>query len=186
MAGYVSQAHHGFTPPYFEHEFLKPGEITKGYIYSYIIDSNFRTNFQPTQQGDMLFRYSITTHRGDWKEGKPRDFGWAIANPPLPVRIDGKQAGTMPKSMSFCQVDKPNVLLLTLKKAEDEDGIIVRLIETAGEDTSVTVTLPFIKIEKTYQTNIVEENERTLSSREHAVTVPVKAFGITTIRIKSS
>lgn len=182
--GYVSQAHHGFTPPYFEHEFLKPGELTKGYIYSYVIDSNFRTNFQPTQQGDMLFRYSITTHRGDWKEGIPRDFGWAISNPLIPVRVDGKQAGTMPKSISFCQVDKPNVLLLTLKKAEDEDGIIIRLIETEGEDTSVTVTLPLLTIEKAYQTNVVEENERILPSREHAVTVPVKAFGITTIRIR--
>ena len=181
--GYVSQAHHGFTPPYFEHEFLKPGELTKGHIYSYVIDSNFRTNFQPTQQGDMLFRYSITTHEGEWKEGRPRDFGWAISNPLIPVRIDGKQEGTMPKSMSFCQVDKPNVLLLTLKQAEDEDGIIVRLIETEGEDSSVTLTLPLFTIEKAHQTNLVEENEKILSTREHAVTVPIKAFGITTIRI---
>jgi len=181
--GYVSQAHHGFTPPYFEHEFLKPGDLTKGHIYSYVIDSNFRTNFQPTQQGDMLFRYSITTHGGDWKEGKPRNFGWAISNPLVPVLIDGKQEGTMPKSMSFCQVGRPNVLLLTLKNAEDEDGIIVRLIETEGKDTNVTVTLPFLTIEKAYQTNLAEENERILSAREHAVTVPIKAFGITTIRV---
>ena len=89
----------------------------------------------------------------------------------------------MPKSMSFCQVDKPNVLLLTLKKAENEDGIIVRLIETEGEDTNVTLTLPFLTIEKAYQTNLVEENEKILSTQEHAVTVPIKAFGITTIRI---
>jgi hypothetical protein len=181
--GYVSQAHHGFTPPYFEHEFLKPGELTKGYIYSYVIDSNFRTNFQPTQQGDMLFRYSITTHEGDWKEGRPRDFGWAISNPLIPVRINGKREGMMPKSMSFCQVDKANVLLLTLKKAEDEDGIIVRLIETEGEDSNVTVTLPFLTIEQAYQTNLVEENEKILSAQEHTVTVPIKAFGIMTFRI---
>jgi len=181
--GYVSQAHHGFTPPYFEHEFLKPGDLTKGHIYSYVIDSNFRTNFQPTQQGDMLFRYSITTHEGDWQEGRPRDFGWAISNPLIPVRIDGKKEGPLPKSMNFCQVDRSNVLLLTLKKAEDEDGIIVRLTETEGEDTNVTVTLPFLTIKKAYQTNLVEENERILSTQEHAVTVPIKAFGITTIRI---
>ncbi len=181
--GYVSQAHHGVTPPYFEHEFLKPGDITKGHIYSYVINSNFRTNFQPTQQGDMLFRYSIATHEGDWKEGQARNFGWAISNPLIPIRMDGRREGRLKKSMSFCQVDKPNVLILTSKRAEDGDGIIVRLIETGGEDTTVTVTLPFLTINTTHQTNLVEENEKILPAQKHSVTVPIKAFGIKTIRI---
>ena len=190
--GYVSQAHHGVTPPYFEHEFLKPGELTKGYMYSYVIDSNFCTNFQPVQQGDMLFRYSITTHAGDWKEGKARDFGWSIGNPLIPLCLNGKKDGTLDRtaveddclSRSFCQVDKPNVLLLTLKQAEDGDGIIVRLIETEGSDCTATVTLPFLRISKAYQTNLVEENESILPTQEHTVAVPVKSFGITTIRVQ--
>ena len=183
--GYVSQAHHGFTPPYFEHEFLQPGDLTKGYLYSYVLNSNFRTNFQPTQQGDMLFRYSITTHKGDWKEGKARDFGWSISNPLTPIRVGGKQEGKMEKSASFCQVDKPNVLLLTSKRAEDGDGLIFRLIETEGEDTTVTLTLPFLTIRDAHQTNLVEENEKIIPAQKHAVTVPIKAFGIRTIRIKA-
>jgi len=209
--GYVSQAHHGVTPPYFEHEFLKPGELTKGYMYSYVLESNFRTNFQPVQQGDMLFRYSITTavhevtaerseaenqqrrqfeaerseHKGDWKEGKPRYFGWAIGNPLIPIYIDGKKEGTLGKKGSFGQVDKPDVLLLTLKHAEDGDGIIVRLIETEGKASTATVTLPFITISNAYRTNLVEENETILSAQKHTVAVPMKAFGITTIRIQT-
>ena len=182
--GYVSQAHHGVTPPYFEHEFLKPGELTKGHMYSYVLESNFRTNFQPVQQGDMLFRYSITTHEGDWKEGKARDFGWAIGNPLVPVCVNGRKEGTLGKKVSFGQVDKPNVLLLTLKQAEDGDGIIARLIETEGKASTATVTLPFLTISKAYQTNLVEENERILSAQQHTVTAPVKGFGITTIRIQ--
>ena len=181
---YVSQAHHGVAPPDFGRDFVKSDEMTKGYMYSYVIDSNFRTNFQPTQQGDMLFRYSITTHEGDWKEGQPRDFGWAIGNPLIPMRANGKKEGTLGQKMSFCQVDKPNVLLLTLKKAEDGDGIIVRLIETEGNDVTATVTMPFITIEKAYQTNLVEENESVISAQKHAVTVSMKAFGIKTIRIQ--
>jgi len=199
--GYVSQAHHGVTPPYFEHEFLKPGELTKGYMYSYVLESNFRTNFQPVQQGDMLFRYSITTHQGDWQEGKARDFGWAIGNPLIPLYINGKKEGTLGRtaveddcsstvgddclSRSFCQVDKPNVLLLTLKQAEDGDGIIIRLIETEGLECIATVTLPFVTISKAYQTNLVEENENVLSAQKHTVAAPMKAFGITTIRLQT-
>jgi len=182
---YVSQAHHGVTPPDFGTEFVKQDDLKNGYMYSFCLDSNFRTNFQPTQQGDMLFRYSITTHKGDWKDGRSRDFGWSIGNPLIPVSVDGKKKGTLSKSMSFCHVDKPNVLLLTLKQAEDGDGIIVRLVETEGIKVTVTVTLPFITVEKAYQTNLVEENERILSAQKHAVTVPLNPFGITTIRIQT-
>jgi alpha-mannosidase len=181
---YVSQAHHGVTPPDFGADFVKSEDMTKGYMYSYVIDSNFRTNFQATQQGDMLFRYSITTHRGDWKGARSRDFGWAACNPLIPMLVDGKKEGTLPGSTSFCQVDKPNCLLMTLKQAEDGDGIIVRLIETEGKDVEVTVNLPFLKICQAYLTNLTEENKEAIPAQENTFTTAVKAFGITTIRIK--
>ena len=182
---YVSQAHHGVTPPDFGRDFVKAGDITKGYMYSFVIDSNFRTNFQPVQQSDMLFRYSITTHKGGWKEGHPRDFGWAIGNPLIPMSVNGKRTGTLGRKMSFCQVDKPNGFLLTLKRPESGDGIIVRLIETEGKEVTATLTLPHITVDKAYQTNLVEENKGELTFTEHSIKVPIKAFGISTIRFQT-
>jgi len=181
---YVSQAHHGVTPPNFGADFVT--EMTKGYMYSFAIDSNFRTNFQATQLGDILFRYSITTHKGDWLNGRPRDFGWAIGNPLTPVPVDGRRKGNLPKSMSLCQIDKPNILLMTLKKAEDGEGIIIRLIETEGCDTEVNLTFPNKNIENVYETNLVEENEKMLSVHGQTITTNVKAFGIRTIRLTST
>ena len=78
----VSQAHHGMTPPDFEKPFIRPDQVVRGHIYSFVMDSNFRTNFQPVQQGDMLFRYSLTTGAAESSPGTPaaglstaRDFG---------------------------------------------------------------------------------------------------------------
>ena len=39
-------------------------------------------------------------------------------------------------------IDKPNVLLSTIKKAEDSNELIVRLCEMTGRETPVHVTLP--------------------------------------------
>jgi alpha-mannosidase len=181
---YVSQAHHGVTPPDFGREFVKPGEVTKGHMYAFVIDSNFRTNFQPVQQGDILFRYCVTTHAGDCKEGRPRDFGWAAGNPLIGVVVNGKREGTLEKRASFCQVDKSNVFLLTLKRAEDGAGIIVRLIETEGKEVTATLTVPHLTIERAHRTNLVEENEAEITCTGHEIKVPLKAFGITTIRIE--
>jgi alpha-mannosidase len=181
---YVSQAHHGATPPDFGREFVKPADVTKGHMYSYVLNSNFRTNFQPLQQGDFLFLYSITTHEGDWKEGRARDFGWAVGNPLVPVCVSGKKEGPLGRTLSFCQVDKPNVLVLALKRAEDGDGIILRLIETEGEAATATVTLPHLTIREAHRTNVVEENQEALDAGSHKIKAPVKAFGIATVRLQ--
>ena len=182
--GYLSEAHHGVTYPGYGHEFLKPGEIKKGYIYSYVMNTNYRTNFQPIQVSDMLFRYSFTSHKGDWIKGKSKDFGWEVQNPLIPVFMKGKRKGQLPLSTSFCNVDKSNVILLTLKIAEDKDGIILRLMEMEGINTMVTITLPFINIKEAYLTNLVEENEKLLTCQRNTVIAPIKAFGISTIRVK--
>ena len=182
---YVSQAHHGVTPPDFGHEFVKQNELTKGYMYAFALDSNFRTNFQPVQQGDMLFRYAITTHKGEQKQNLAGVFGWAICNPLVPVSIDGKKQGTLGSKIGLCQLDKPNVFLLTLKKAEDGDGIIARLLETEGKEVTATLTMSHLVIKKAQQTNLVEENAGDLSFTEHSVAFPIRAFGITTVRLKT-
>lgn len=184
--GYLSEAHHGVEQPGYGHEFLKPDAIKKGYVYSYVMNSNYCTNFHPIQVSDLLFRYSFTSHEGGYMGGRARDYGWEVQNPLVPVFMKGRTGGTLPSSKSFCHVDKKNVILLTLKVAEDENGLIVRIMETEGIDTMVTITLQFVNISEAYITNLQEENERSLSCQWNVVTVPIKALGITTVRVKSS
>jgi alpha-mannosidase len=180
--GYVSYAHHHITPPGYGHDFLKPGELKKSYIYSYAIDNNFGTNFQPTHVSDVLFRYSFTSNTENWGNGFSKDFGWAIHTPLKPVYIKGKKEGSLPISKSFFEINKKNILLLNLKISEDKKGIIVRLIETEGKETNVTVDLTFFPIKKALLTNIVEEELKNLQIEEGKVTVNIKPFSIVTIK----
>ncbi len=182
---YVSQAHHGATPPDYGNPFVKAEDVKKGHMYSFVLNSNFRTNFASTQQGNLLFRYSITTHKGDWRKGRAHDFGWSAGNPLLPVMANGPSSGPLQEKNSFCLVDHPNVMLMTLKQAEDGDGIILRLLETEGKQVTAKVSLPHLTINKAYRTNLMEENLSELTSAPHEVTIPVGAFGITTIRLNS-
>jgi len=177
----TSQAHHGVDPVNYGSPFIT--ELKKGHMYSFVMNSNFRTNMPPAQLGDILFRYSVTSHKGNWIEGRPRDLGWSAGNPLIAVPVDGKSKGKLPESLSFCQVDKPNVILLALKMAEFGEGIIIRLNETEGRDTEVNVTIPKITIGKVYETNLVEENEKLLDVQGQTIRINISAFGIKTIRI---
>ncbi len=182
---YVSQAHHGVTPPGFGRPFVGAEQMTKGHVYAFVIDGNFRTNFQPVQQSDILFRYSLTSHAGPQPLSECRDFGWAAHNRLIGHLLYGRKEGPLPRRSSFCSLDKPNVWLVTIKRAEDGAGLIVRLIETEGKDTTATLAMPHLAIEKAWHTNIVEENLTELPCTQHQVTVPIKAYGIATLRLQT-
>lgn len=183
---YISQAHHGYTPPNFDHPFHTAEDVKKGHIYSFVLLNNYRTNFSPTQNGDLLFRYSITSHEGDWQQGRAFDFGYDVSVPFVPALTQGKQEASLPMEFNFLSVDKDNVVLLTLKRAEDDDGYIVRLMETQGKDAEVTITIPFLNIIKGYATNLVEENEKIVPTTMKTVTVNIKAWDTATVRVAST
>ncbi|MBX2997288.1 MAG: hypothetical protein KF893_02165 [Caldilineaceae bacterium] len=181
--GYVSSAHHGVTPPGYGHPFLQPGELQQSHLYSLFMHNNFRTNFINVHTGEILLRYSFTSHEGDWRAGRARNFGWGVSNPPLPVWMSGAKAGSLPPATSFCQIDAANVMLLTFKRAEDGRGYILRFIETEGRDTEVNVEFPFLSISEAYESNLVEEDQSRISCNSRSVTTRVPPSGIRTVRV---
>jgi hypothetical protein len=181
--GYLSSAHHGLPAPGYGHQFLGPGEMQKGHIYSVLMYSNFRTNFTNVYTGELLFRYSFTTGRGGCCLEQAREFGWNAANSPLTVWMSGPKPGSLPSCDSFCQLDTPNVMLLTLKRAEDGNGLVLRLIESEGTEVETTVTVPRVTILQAYATNLVEENQRLLPCTSHTVQVPLRPYAIATVRL---
>jgi len=184
--GYVSQAHHGVTPPGYGHEFLRhPDQFEHGHLYSYLMVNNFRTNFEPFQVADVLFRYSLTTHPGGGRPAEATRFGWGTAAPLEPVFVHGPQPGPYPAAASFCALDQPNIQLLTLKAAEDGDGAVLRLAEMEGRDTLVTVNLPYLEIERATRLNLVEEDDGPeLPAQPHSVQVTMPAYGLATVRLR--
>jgi hypothetical protein len=185
--GYVSQAHHGARPSGYGDAFLSsPAQLEKGHLYSYLAVNNFRTNFEPFQVADLLFRYSLTSHPGDWRQAGSTRFGWAAAAPLEPVFLHGPQAGDYPNTASFCALDQPNIQLITIKAAEDGDGTVLRLAETEGRETPVTVNLPYLEIKRACTTNLVEEDGGELPAEQHSVRVTVPAYGIATVRCRGT
>jgi alpha-mannosidase len=147
---------------------------------------NFRTNFQPVQVTDALFRHSLTTHGGNSSRPECGEFGRAVANPLVAVAIEGPHDGPLSQSVSFCQFDQPNVVLRTIKAAEDGEGIILRLAETAGQTCTVAVKIPRLTILKAHRTNLAEQNETEIPHEEHAFRLKIEAHAIATVRLRGA
>ena len=81
------------------------------------------------------------------------------------------------------QVDKKNVIASTLKKTDDENNYILRLYEVTGDDTEVTVTLPFT-VEKLWKTDMIEENGKEIPANGRSFTVKIGHHAIETFKLQ--
>ena len=182
--GYVSPAHHNLTPPNFVHDFLSdPSQFEHGHIYSLVLSNNYETNFYTSQCGDMLFRYSITSHAGPWNSDRAKGFGWNVSNPLDAVYLARNPSGSLPPTHGFLELDSEHVELIGLKQAEDGNGIIVRLLETAGKGGTIRLKQNLGKTVAARSTNLAEEDSGLLKSTFDVVEVPVRPWAPSTVRL---
>lgn len=133
---------------------------------------------------NATLRYSFTSHSGDWRRGAT-EFGWSIASPLQARVLPANQKGMLPEERaSFVEIDQPNVQLVNLKQSEIPGrGWIVRLVETAGKDTPVTLKLDGRPLAAAIRCNLVEEDEVSLPVRNNQVKLSARKFSFTTIRL---
>ncbi|MDR3194487.1 MAG: twin-arginine translocation signal domain-containing protein [Tannerella sp.] len=92
-------------------------------------------------QGIQTFRLLLTPHKGSWKDINAPRIAEEFIAPPV-VIYQGIHGGTMPKSNSYLSIDVPNVIVSSIKKAETNDDLILRLVETHGLAASPTLHFP--------------------------------------------
>ena len=76
------------------------------------------------------------------------------------------------------------MILTVLKKAEDEDALILRYYEFAGKQSQVRLRLPQ-KATRAAETNLMEKEERalTLAANGRELTIPTGPYEIKTVKI---
>jgi len=170
-------------------KWLKKLEITNSSIFSYAMNNYWMTNFKASQGGLVTFRYALTTRAGGADAVKASRFGWEVETPLaaawIPDETKGKLNGA---GASFFRIDQPDVILQAVKKAEDGEGLVLRLREIGGKDAEVRVKSPLFPSGKiaAVLTDIGEMNEKPAAVSGDEIIVPVKAFGIQTVRITES
>ncbi len=89
---------------------------------------------QSTQDwGRHEFVYGLVAHRGDWRQAQTY---WEAQrlNQPLMAFESSKHPGRLGKTFSILRVPNNHVRVLALKKAEDSEEVIVRIVELDGRD----------------------------------------------------
>ena len=131
--------------------------------------------------GEHQFSYSLLPHAGAWNESTVRA-AYAL-NDPLIVASGPKAMGDLPaEASSLVAVDRPNIVVETVKQAEDGRGVIVRLYDNQRHRGPVTLTAGF-DLAAVWRTNLIEEDQIDLPASGNQVSLMVKPFGIVTLRL---
>ncbi len=98
---------------------------------------------QQTQDwGRHEFIYGVTGHTNDWRAGQADWHAARLSQPLLAFRTTA-HPGKLGRSFSLLQTDSEQVAIRTVKLAEDEDKVIVRLQELNGAPVrNVTIQAP--------------------------------------------
>ena len=136
---------------------------------------------EPNPNADVemhTFTYALFPHAGTWKEAGTVEESYQLNLPAYAVR--GGQPGT---AFSYTAVEPRNVVLETVKQAENGDGVVLRMYECENARTKTVVRLPE-GAQRAYLTNLLEEIQEELPIVDGKVTFMTKPFEIQTVLVK--
>ena len=135
---------------------------------------------EEADQGEHKLTYSIMAYEGDFREAGLIREAYAL-NQPLTVRKVEKNKGTLADNFSLVSCDKQNVMVETVKKAEADDGMIVRMYDAFNRRANATVTVAD-GFKAAYLCDLLENEIEKLDFDGNKVTVPVSNFEIVTLK----
>ncbi len=134
------------------------------------------------QTGNHEFSFSIMSHQAGWKNGI--HFGKESNEPLFAVLAPEKYASAnLDESQCFLSVNKENIIVSAMKKAENEDGIVIRYYNSDSKETEADFSL-WKSFDSAFLTNLIEEEKQPLELKNKNLHVKVGHHAIETLKFK--
>ncbi|MBZ5682129.1 MAG: alpha-mannosidase [Acidobacteriia bacterium] len=132
-------------------------------------------------EGHHEFTYSLYPHSGTWREASTIRRGYELNYQLIPMPVD-KHQGSLSPQHSFLQTNADNVVITALKRAEDDNALVLRFYEWAGRESDVKIQLP-PGAASASEANLMEVPAANLSLQNGAVVVHTKPYEIKTLKV---
>ncbi|RLE99532.1 MAG: hypothetical protein DRJ63_05105 [Thermoprotei archaeon] len=128
-----------------------------------------------TDEGLHETVYALYSHKEDWRQAVKPSF--ELDNKLIPI-VENRHKGKLPPTYSFLEINPPSAILTALKKAEDNEEIVLRLNEPYSRKTAVAVSLniPYTRI---LLANLLEKPLKPLKSPK----LSLKPFEIISLKL---
>lgn len=150
-----------------------------------VATSLLRSQMRPCvdqDKGNHVIKVALYPHCGAVSQSDVVKQGYSL-NFPMHCVLTDTHDGSLPTSFSLASVNKPNIIIETLKTAEDSDEMVIRMYETWNQKTDCTLSVCG-EIEQAHETNLLEENEQKLFAEGNSIKLSFKPFELKTVKIK--
>lgn len=145
-----------------------------------LIKSGIEPNLT-TDQEEHWFTYSLLPHKGNWKDGCTVNEAYML-NLPLLISRPNRRITVANKVTSLIDLNAENIILETIKKAEDGNGTIIRIYEFENKLTEVKAHLSMDST-KVIECNLLEEDISCIAEKTNEFSFTIKPYEIKTFRI---
>jgi alpha-mannosidase len=132
-------------------------------------------------RGKHVISYSLYPHSGRWQSAATHQRGYEFNTPLLTAMTDAHE-GKLPVTESFLSITPSNLVLTSVKKAEEGNAWVLQWYDVKGESSSAVVSLPFPP-SRAMISNFVEEDGAPIGVKGNTITVPTIAHGIVTVKV---
>ncbi len=146
-----------------------------------------RAPMSPDPQADRghhEFAYAIMPHAGNHIDAETVRRGYEF-NVPLDATTPAARKGELPQTCSFFWVDSPAVVLDTVKKAENEDALILRLYEAHGGRADARLVTP-LPVKSAVECDLLEKKAlgKLAKPKDCSLALKFAPFEIKTLKLK--
>jgi len=110
-----------------------------------------------------------------------RQRGYEFNYPLLAIFTDS-DPGELPPSFSFFKASPSNIILVTIKKAEDRENLILRLYESEGKESEALIGF-FYRPKKIYELDLMENRLHPVPFKENSLSLKFGKSEIKTLEL---
>ncbi len=134
------------------------------------------------QTGHHHYSFSFTSHEAGWKNGIR--FGREGNEPLFAIVAPQKYAGAnLEESQCFLKVGQDNIIVTAMKKAENENALVIRLYNYGDKETETDLWV-WKTFDTAIKTNLIEEEQAPLNMDGNSLQMKVGPHEIATIKFK--
>ena len=137
-----------------------------------------------TDQEEHRFTYALFPHAGDHVAGGVIPAAYELN---IPVeRVDASaHPGPLPADFSLCRPDGEDIVVETVKQAEEGGDLIIRLYEAAGGGRTAALRLG-VPVSDAHLANLMERRIRPLAVRDGLISLEFGPYEIHTIALTTT
>lgn len=146
--------------------------------------SLLRSPYEPDLYPDIglhSFRLGLAIGKATSKSEAIKQFD--LFEKPLIFASNTMHQGELPTELSFLRLDSDGAKITAIKPAENGNGIIVRIYETDGQASKVTLTFNQLVLKAEITDSMEEAVQEECTTEKNSVQLSLTPYGLHTVRI---